>query len=200
MAQERNTRTEGAGGEGTRPGARGDAQSAGESVRQTVSDTATDAQQRIAEQYEAIRSRVNNLDWRREVRERPLVFALGAAAAGLLIGYAVRGASPGGTDETSERQGVYSESLFGRRARGSRYKGSGYRASEEGYGSMAGASAGLGLVSAAMNSPALERVRGELANLGSRTLDELSRIAKETALPAVNDMAKDWLGQRRRRT
>jgi len=76
-----------------------------EEAREQISQTVTEIKETVVNQYQQVRSSINDsLDWREQFRRRPVPFAAGAFGAGLVLGYAVAG-SFGDEDEDEEFDG-----------------------------------------------------------------------------------------------
>jgi ElaB/YqjD/DUF883 family membrane-anchored ribosome-binding protein len=63
-----------------------------EEAREQISQTVTEIKETVVNQYQQVRSSINDsLDWREQYRRRPIPFTAGAFGAGLLLGYAIAG-------------------------------------------------------------------------------------------------------------
>ncbi len=83
-------------GEATKEGLQRRMEEARESITQTVSEI----KDTVTNQYQNVRESINDaLDWREQVRNRPVAFSVGALGVGLLVGYSVRGMLGGGRGE-----------------------------------------------------------------------------------------------------
>jgi hypothetical protein len=87
-----------------------------EEAREQISQTVTEIKETVVNQYQQVRSSINeSLDWREQVRRRPVPFAAGAFGAGLVLGYAVAGSfgdDEEGYDEETEASFARIESGF----------------------------------------------------------------------------------------
>lgn len=70
-----------------------------EEARESITQTVTEIKDTVTNQYHQVKESINDsLDWREQVRRRPVEFSLGALGAGLLLGYGIGGAFAGGRD------------------------------------------------------------------------------------------------------
>ena len=138
----------------------------------------------MAHQSEAVNKR---LDWRQEVRRRPVAWSLGALGAGFLAGYGIAAVFRGN----------------GRR------EDLDHLAAEQAHSAHPGiAEAGLathtelsivekeerpGFFERFKETPAYHRLRKEAAAVGNHFVDELTKTAKEVVLPAMLGKIKQWL-------
>src|SRR6267154_4302789 len=59
-------------------------------ARDSISQTVTEIKDTVVHQYEAVKETINDtLDWRAQVKKRPVVWSAGAAGGGFLIGYTI---------------------------------------------------------------------------------------------------------------
>ncbi|HZI17058.1 MAG TPA: hypothetical protein VEY09_00540 [Pyrinomonadaceae bacterium] len=74
-----------------------------EEAREQISQTVTEIKETVVNQYQQVRTSINDsLDWREQFRRRPVPFAAGAFGAGLVLGYAVGGAFGDDKDDYDE--------------------------------------------------------------------------------------------------
>jgi ElaB/YqjD/DUF883 family membrane-anchored ribosome-binding protein len=77
-----------------------------EEAREQISQTVTEIKETVVNQYQQVRTSINDtLDWREQYRRRPVPFTAGAFGAGLLLGMAVGGAF--GEDEEDRARGDF---------------------------------------------------------------------------------------------
>ena len=92
-----------------------------EEARESITQTVAEIKETVTTQYQQVRESISEtLDWREQYRRRPLAFSAGALGVGLILGYSVRGAFGGGSDddddfdtEDSDVQASISASSFG---------------------------------------------------------------------------------------
>ncbi|HEY0080038.1 MAG TPA: hypothetical protein VGB73_15610 [Pyrinomonadaceae bacterium] len=93
-----------------------------EEARESITQTVAEIKETVTTQYQQVRESISEtLDWREQYRRRPLAFSAGALGVGLILGYSVRGAFAGGSDddeedydtEDSDLQASISASSFG---------------------------------------------------------------------------------------
>ena len=71
-----------------------------EEARESITQTVSEIKDTVTTQYQQVRETISeSLDWREQVRRRPVPFALGALGAGALLGYSVGGVFKGGDDD-----------------------------------------------------------------------------------------------------
>jgi ElaB/YqjD/DUF883 family membrane-anchored ribosome-binding protein len=59
-------------------------------ARESLAQTVEEIKETVTDQYEAVKETVTDvLDWREQFKENPLVWGVGAVAAGLVIGYSI---------------------------------------------------------------------------------------------------------------
>src|SRR6266487_2111668 len=73
-----------------------------EEARDSISQTVTEIKETVAQQVESVK---DALDWREQVKKRPVAWSLGAAGAGFLVGYRIAAALEG--EGEKESQGEY---------------------------------------------------------------------------------------------
>lgn len=78
-----------------------------EEARESISQTVAEIKDTVMNQYQAVKE---TLDWREQVRRRPVAWSLGALGVGFVLGYAITGAFKGdGEEEEFETQGLTPE-------------------------------------------------------------------------------------------
>lgn len=83
-----------------------------EEAREQISQTVTEIKETVVNQYQQVRTSINDtLDWREHFRRRPVPFTAGAFGAGLVLGLAVGSAFTGDDDEDDDRE---ADAAFGR--------------------------------------------------------------------------------------
>lgn len=61
-----------------------------EETRESITHTVEEIKDTVADQYESVKETVTEvLDWREQFRDNPLVWGLGAVAAGFVMGYSI---------------------------------------------------------------------------------------------------------------
>jgi hypothetical protein len=71
-----------------------------EEARESITQTVTEIKESVVSQYQQVRENISDtLDWREQYRRHTVPVTLGAAGAGLLLGYAVGGALFGSDDD-----------------------------------------------------------------------------------------------------
>jgi hypothetical protein len=71
-----------------------------EEARESISQTVSEIKDTVVTQYQQVKETISDtLDWREQYRRHTLPFAVGAFAAGALLGYGVMGAFKGGDGE-----------------------------------------------------------------------------------------------------
>ena len=185
MAQERTLGLAKAQGSGGSEPSKEELQRRMEEARDSISTTVTEIKETVANQVENVK---DALDWREHFKKQPVVWSLGAAGVGFLVGYGLAAAIKGEADV-----GEYSYSTYPptQRSYASRPLTSEQRTySETGNGD----SEGPGLLTRFKETSAYDRLSKEAATIGDRLVNELSTTAQNVVLPALLAKIKDWVG------
>ena len=162
-------------------------------ARDSISNTVTEIKETVAHQVQAVK---DTLDWREQFRRRPVVWSAGALGIGFLVGWRV--ADMVKSDEEPPRdyyaaeyrsyaaQPVLSQSSASMKPQSS-------SASLEG-GNGHGEDKGPGLLERLTQSPAYDRVKDEVGDIGNSLIRELTQTAKTMVVPAIITSLKNFLG------
>lgn len=161
-----------------------------EQARDSISQTVTEIKETVAQQVESVK---DALDWREQVKKRPVAWSLGAAGAGFLVGYGIAVALEGEGEKEfqSEYRSVTPHVYAAQPVLGeSRLSGtSSAQPLANGDGKEA-----PGLLERFRETSAYDRLSKEVASLGDRVIDELSTTAQQVVLPALLGKIKNWIG------
>jgi hypothetical protein len=151
-----------------------------EDVRDSISHTVTEIKETVAHQVQVVK---DSLDWREQFKKRPVAWSAGAFGVGFLVGYGVAARIKGDGKETSEDDRVYSDlhsyaaqPIIGEAPSPPRHE------------------KGPGLLKRVSTTPAYERVKDEVANVGNTFLSELSKTATQVVVPALIKSVRDFIG------
>jgi hypothetical protein len=153
-------------------------------ARDSISQTVTEIKDTVVHQYEAVKETINDtLDWREQVKKRPVAWSLGAAGGGFLIGYTIAAIVKG---NSSGDRGQYASSepvAYAARpiVSDAVHK---HRENEK---------PGPGLLERFQQTEAYDHLQKEVAAVGSRFVGELSQTAQEVVLPAAVSWFRKWL-------
>jgi hypothetical protein len=156
-------------------------------ARDSITHTVTEIKDTVVHQYEAVKETIaETLDWREQVKKRPVAWSAGAAGAGFLVGYGIAALVKGaeGSDDSD-----YVRSLppgYGARPLTSQ----GVLPTSEGESNE---QSGPGMLGRFTETAAFERLRHEAASIGNQFVDELSDTAKQILLPAAIGWIRGWL-------
>jgi len=113
MAEERNLATARATDADTNADAdstKADLQRRMEEARESISQTVSEIKDTVTNQYQSVKESVNDaLDWREQVRKRPVAWSAGALTAGLLVGYGLGSTFMGGDSDYERDYRAYDE-------------------------------------------------------------------------------------------
>jgi ElaB/YqjD/DUF883 family membrane-anchored ribosome-binding protein len=196
-----------------------------EEARESISQTVAEIKDTVATQYQNVRETVNNaLDWREQYRRRPIVFTVGAASLGFLVGYSIAGAFKGDEDNYVSRSfneydeaGAYEEDEYGAQAfrahpiaapAAAAGAATAYGRSEATPSSRPSYSSGYqtdekakpeepegpGLLERFKETRAYDRLQEEVSNIGNRVIDELSKTAQSVVIPLLLSKLKELIG------
>jgi len=165
-------------------------------ARDSISQTVTEIKDTVVHQYEAVKETINDtLDWREQVKKRPVAWSLGAAGGGFLAGYAIAALVKGNSGHDHE----YFPSAIHAYAAGpiigeAAPTGFDLRDPQRRRHEQARvADSGPGMLERLQQTEAFEHVRKEAAAVGSRFVGELSQTAQEVVLPAAVSWFRKWL-------
>ncbi|MFN2454123.1 MAG: hypothetical protein ABR577_07870 [Pyrinomonadaceae bacterium] len=111
MAEERNLATARAADTGSdEDSTKAELQRRMEEARESITQTVTEIKDTVTNQYQSVKDSVNEaLDWREQVRRRPVAWSVGALTAGVLVGYGLGAALMGGRSSYETDYRAYDE-------------------------------------------------------------------------------------------
>jgi hypothetical protein len=149
-------------------------------ARDSISHTVTEIKETVAHQVQVVK---DTLDWREQFKKRPVAWSAGALGVGFLVGYGVAAAIKGDDEEEQENRSVHSDLHA--------YAGQaiiGEPANIEHH------DVGPGFLKRVATTPAFDRVKDEVANIGNTFLSELSKTATQVVVPALIKSIRDFIG------
>lgn len=162
-----------------------------EEARDSISQTVTEIKETVAQQYETVKEA---LDWREHFKKRPLAWSLGAAGAGLFIGYGIAAAFKGESDPL-EKSGYSPHAYASQPILGERSTEIGGSDASKSISKTNGdKDEGLGLIERFRETRAFDRLQREVGSLGDRLVEELSTTAQVVVLPALLRKVREWIG------
>ena len=188
-----------------------------EEARESITQTVTEIKDTVTNQYQHVRESISDaLDWREQFRHRPVPFAIGALGLGIVFGYAIGGLITGGDEsdyeeeDDSDLRAASSRSYAAQAITGPPQGATAYSRgasapaeaeSRPSYSSGYASSATEeeeeekpGLIDRFKETRAYDRLQSELATLGDRFVDELSKTAQTVVLPMVFSKLKELVG------
>jgi hypothetical protein len=143
-------------------------------TRQSISETVTEIKETVQHQVQAVK---DTLDWREQVKRRPVAWSAGALGVGFAVGYCLA-ANVLDPDETTsyEHEG---RSYAAQPVIGLHHK------TEE---------SGPGIIERVTNTPAYGRVKQEVGAIGNVFVDEIGKVAKTVIVPALIASIRDFVG------
>ena len=153
-------------------------------ARHAITGTVTDIKNSVVHQYEVVK---DTLDWREQVKRRPIAWSAGALGGGLLLGWGIASAVRGhrslsATDNSAEpQQRALPKPMHATLDHETRHE-----------------SDKPGLMKQIKESPAFRNLQSEGAGLAKSFLDYLSRIGHEVLLPAISSRIRNWLNDQLR--
>jgi hypothetical protein len=175
-----------------------------EEARDSISHTVTEIKDTVVNQYQSVRDQINEtLDWREQVRKRPVVWSAGALGVGFCVGYCIAATIKGDGDEYDDDR-LRNMKRVTPSARyvmpSERYYASpgteGRQPAEPEAKSTAAAEepAGPGLIERFKESAAYDRLEREVSTLGGRFVDELAKTAETVVLPLLLRKLTELIG------
>ena len=176
-----------------------------EEARDSISHTVTEIKDTVVNQYQSVKDQINEtLDWREQVRKRPVLWTAGALGVGVSVGYCIASTIKGEDEEhddyrlrnmkrvtPSGRSFSPSDRYYASHANEARETPEPTRtaAPEEPAGP-----AGPGLIERFKETAAYDRLEKEVSSLGGRLVDELSKTATEVVLPMLLKKVTELIG------
>ncbi|MDQ3668357.1 MAG: hypothetical protein M3410_17635 [Acidobacteriota bacterium] len=160
-----------------------------EEARDSITQTVTEIKETVVQQYETVK---DALDWREQVKKRPVAWSLGAAGVGFCVGYCItsafkRARSQSDRFVSSEHHAYASQPITGRSY-------TPLSASLEAADEANGKDQGPGLLERLKETRAFDRLHQEVGSLGDRLVEELSTTAQTVVLPALIRKIRDLVG------
>ncbi len=160
-----------------------------EEARDSITQTVTEIKETVVQQYETVK---DALDWREQVKKRPVAWSLGAAGVGFCVGYCItsafkRARSQSARFVSSEHHAYASQPITGRSY-------TPLSASLEAADEANGKDQGPGLLERLKETRAFDRLHQEVGSLGDRLVEELSTTAQTVVLPALIRKIRDLVG------
>ncbi len=160
-------------------------------ARESITQTVTEIKDNVVQQYETVKETISEtLDWREQVKKRPVAWVAGAAGVGFLTGYAITSMVKG---EDYGRYADYKEQLGYDYPPATPRAYAAQSAAESG-SSQSEADNGPGFLERIQETPAFDRIKTEAATIGNDLVSEVSKTAKELLVPAAVAFVQNWLG------
>jgi hypothetical protein len=159
-----------------------------EEARESISHTVDEIKDTVVDQYEAVKETISKtLDWREQVKRRPVIWSAGALGAGFVVGYGIAAMAKGAENGSAQRY-EYDRS---KRATvtapaASQSNTSAVRREEE-------EESRSELIERIKETQAYDRLKREAALVGNRFVDEISKKAQQIILPAAVGWFGSWL-------
>jgi hypothetical protein len=160
-------------------------------ARDSISNTVTEIKETVANQVQAVK---DSLDWREQVKRRPIGWSAGAVGVGFCVGYCIAAFAKGddseydaAIDRFNEESRNYSTQSA---VTGAAMPAKAMRSREENGTHDSGPS----FFQKVAGTQAFERVRNEAGNIGDALVQELSKTAKTVVLPAVMTSLRNFIG------
>jgi hypothetical protein len=146
----------------------------------------------MADQYKAVKKTASeSLDWRKQVRRRPVAWGLGALGAGFIAGYGIAAALKWGRDR-HQPESDYVPSVPHAYAAGP-VIGDGLAAGAPGSVKEREAAKGSSLFERFKDTPAYDRIKHEATSLGEHFVVEISNTTKQVVFPVLLAKLRQWL-------
>lgn len=167
-----------------------------EEARESIKESVSEPKENVVSRHDTVREGVTGVvDWREQVRKRPIACSLGALGVGLLVGYRVAGLIESADEPESERTGAESieHEATGPGAFGDDHS---YAANECGVTRVGEEHMELeqnrpGLIDRFKETRVYDRLQGEVSDLGNKIMDDLANTARSVVLPALLRKVKE---------
>jgi len=160
-------------------------------ARGSITNTVTEIRESVANQVQAVK---DTLDWREQVKRRPVAWSAGAAGVGFMVGYCVAATYIGDKDElvfnssgASRSQSYAPQAFVAHNAAEPSMK-------RQSPGNGHDENGGPGFLHRLAETPAYERVKNEASGVADTLLQELGNTAKAVLIPALIKSVKEFLG------
>ena len=164
-----------------------------EEARESITESVTEIKDTVVNHYNSVKESVTDaVDWREQVRKRPVAWSLGALGVGILVGYGLAGLIEGEDepgDDASEHMHtapVQNEGggpsaftdrhSYAAHARAIAHVGDEQSALEDDR---------PGIIGRFKETRAYDRLQEEVSDLGSRFMDGLADVGRSIVLPAL---------------
>ena len=146
-------------------------------ARHAITGTVADIKNSVVHQYEVVK---DTLDWREQVKRRPVAWSAGALGSGLLLGWGIasvvkgRRAAPSAYDQRDRQQTakpLQPSVVHETRRRPDK----------------------PGLLKQIKGTPVFRDLQTEGAGLAKSFVGDLSKIGREVLLPAISGKIRNWL-------
>jgi len=158
-----------------------------EEARDSISQTVTEIKETVAHQVEAVK---DALDWREQVKKRPVAWSLGAAGVGFCVGYCIAAFVKGNKDDTERSSFAEPHVYAGQPILGRSQAAVSTDLVEKSNGK----DDGPGLIERFKETRAFDRLQQEVGSLGDRLVEELSTTAQTVVVPALIRKVREWIG------
>ncbi|MDQ2854822.1 MAG: hypothetical protein M3R68_00715 [Acidobacteriota bacterium] len=167
-------------------------------ARDSITQTVTEIKDSVVHQYESVKETISEtLDWREQVRKRPVAWAAGAAGASFLTGYCLTAMIKG----NGHNHDCFAEGYEQAR---NEYKAPEYQpSSRRTYTAQSVIAAtptesskeddGPGLITRLQETQAYDRLKNEASTIGDHLVNEVSKTAKDFLVPAAVGWIQHWL-------
>jgi hypothetical protein len=159
-------------------------------ARESISHTVDEIRDTVVHQYEAVKETISEtLDWREQVKKRPIQWGAGAVGAGFLAGYGIAAIVKGSRDDSA---GDHKEATK-KRVASAVSTASQTLAAAGGVAAKQTEDSGPGLLDRFKETQTYDRLKQEAASVGNRFVDEVSKKAQAVLLPAAIALVGGWL-------
>jgi len=162
-------------------------------ARDSISNTVSEIKETVANQVQVVK---DTLDWREQFKRRPVVWSVGALGVGFFVGYRVaamvsdddysrsdyRDYYAGGRSYAA--QPVLSQTGASMKREQGREGGNGHDEDN-----------GPGFFERLTQTPAYDRVKNEVGEIGNNLIQEVAKTAKVMVVPAIISSLKKFLGE-----
>ena len=162
-----------------------------EEARESITQTVTEIKDTVVDQYQSARESMSEaLDWREQVRERPVVWSASALGVGIVVGYGLAGILSEGTYFSSWRDDDRTQG----RAITSSTPSPSYSPSIGGDTSEQGKDSQPEPIERFEGTPVFDHLQSEVSSIGNRLVEEVAIVAIAVVLPTIFSKIKEYFG------
>jgi hypothetical protein len=162
-------------------------------ARESITQTVTEIKDSVVHQYESVKESISEtLDWREQVKKRPVAWAAGAAGASFLTGYCITAMIKG----EGHNHDCYAEGYEQARQEYQPAVRSTYKTQSVATATPNGTNeedAGPGLITRIQETRVYDRLKNEASTIGDHLVNEVSKTANDVLVPAAVAWFQHWL-------